>query len=113
MFLTFNGDTGSNYPQVYMNGNGSSANSGTFTSTSIIFGELGTNPSQAIAEISDYSATDKHKSTLSKGASIDSTIRAVAARWANTSAITSLNVSASETYISGDTFHLYGIAKEL
>ncbi len=67
-----------------------------------------------ISNIMDYSATDKHKTILTratlKNVNADQ-VEATATRWANTSAVTSLVLSV-ETYnmAAGSTFALYGIA---
>ena len=109
--LRFNSDSGSNYFRVVMYGDGSST--GSFTESSqtalgIAYWETGR--SMVTCSIQDYSATDKHKSTLSRsGAGIY--VHAFAGRWANTAAITSVTVLAPGTTIaSGTTISLYGIA---
>ena len=107
-YLRFNADSGSNYSFVYMRGTGSSAQSsagsGSFELIDTGANELGK------VEIMDYSATDKHKSTLNR--SSRDRVVAKAGRWANTSAITSISVTgATGDFSAGSTFSLYGIAK--
>jgi len=104
----FNNDTGSNYPQVYMLGTGSSASSGSNTNTQADLGFSGNETMQVIAQIQDYSATDKHKTVLSR--SDGSRVEARATRWANTSAINEIDVfTTSADFQAGHTFDLYGI----
>ena len=108
--VRYNSDTGSNYSYVRMTDGPASA-SGTET-----FGRLGVgNPMDrflVIAQIMDYSATDKHKTWLSRSNIPANFVGAIAGRWANTAAITSVNVltTTADTYAIGTTFALYGIA---
>ena len=111
--IRFNGDTGSNYTDVKMRGNGSTTQSATQTDSYI---EIGINTAGEsgkrlyVTNIMDYSATDKHKSVLSRGNSSGNVV-ALAGRWANTSAITSLSVieAFSAGFTAGDTFYLWGL----
>jgi len=117
--LRFNSDSGSNYSYVDMQGISSgntNSSSGTLDYLRIQVANIKAAPSLFIVQIMDYSATDKHKSSLSR-TSADETdatrVGAVAGRWANTSAITSLAIEASvaQTFDTGSSFYLYGIAK--
>ena len=114
-YLRINGDTGFNYPGVYMRGNGSAADSGTLNSTGIVDVPSGTSLGGLwTVQIFDYSATDKHKSALSRYDSAATSTNAVAHRWANTAAITSVTyVAGASNFLTGSTFHLYAIAKAL
>jgi hypothetical protein len=59
----------------------------------------------------DYSATDKHKTVLIRQNSVADSAFAMGARWANTAAITSIQLSlGAATFSTGTTFALYGIA---
>jgi hypothetical protein len=110
--LRFNSDTGNNYNSVSMNGNGSSATSSSWTSVSSgYFGALGTGQNNAIIQVMDYSATDKHKTFVSRSNSQDNQLRAHATRWANTAAITSVIFTSfgGVNYQTGSTFSLYGV----
>jgi hypothetical protein len=111
--IRFNSDTGTNYNWVQMNGNGTTAGSSASTSqTYIWFGLLGIAPAKALSTIHvmDYSATDKHKSALSRGSNAADSVYAFASRWASTDAVTSIEVfSSSGDLSSGSTFYLYGI----
>lgn len=118
--IRLNGDTGSNYSRVYMLGNGSSAVSAAQDGVSLmnLTGNLGadtTISTNLIANFMDYSATDKHKSVISRtnitAGSYPGTV-ANAFRWANTTNVTTAAVLAGpgSTFVSGSTFALYGIA---
>jgi hypothetical protein len=110
--VRFNGDSGTNYSQVVMFGNGSTTGSFGFGGrTNINIGTSFTGSiTQSFLQIMDYSATDKHKTTLLR---VDNSADATAAgadRWANTAAITSINISvATGTFAAGSTFSLYGV----
>jgi hypothetical protein len=120
--VRINGDSGTNYPWVGMWGSGVAAFSSTNTSNvylpaadtpgaSASAGQFGIGHYQFM----DYSATDKHKPVLlrtSYATISDAATSAFAARWASTSAITSLVVSFpynSAQIAAGSTFNLYGI----
>jgi hypothetical protein len=103
--LRFNGST-TNYTRVNMEGTGSSTNSGTSSSNNIA---ALAGPSLNIIQIMDYSATDKHKTNLLRANGSEA--RADAARWADTSAITSVSiVPFTGSLLTGMTASLYGIA---
>jgi hypothetical protein len=107
-FLRFNGDSGSNYNHVVMfnGGNESGAN----LAQAYIGTTSGTYQSIVKSQILDYSATDKHKSMVSRSDAAQGLVGASSARWANTSAITSMLVGvASGIFPVGSTFALYGV----
>ena len=112
--MRFNGDTGSNYSNVRMVGTGSAATSYSDTAAYAYIGvETSSRLFTIITQIMDYSATDKHKTLLSRGNQDDGWVTAFAARWANTAAITSVSVLANASgvvFYAGTTFSLYGIA---
>lgn len=111
--VRFNSDSGNNYSWVSMVGNGSSATSSNSASTNValIGYTLNTTTWVSRAQVMDYSATDKHKTILSRTDNAGAETTAIANRWASTSAVTSLQVSAaSNSFASGSTFSLYGIA---
>jgi hypothetical protein len=107
--LQFNSDTGSNYSYVYAEPSGSGASS----LTGVFLGDGGTTQGVVIGHIMDYSATDKHKTVLSRANRNDSgsqNVQMWANRWANTSAITSIKVYTNSPNISaGTVLSLYGI----
>jgi hypothetical protein len=117
----FNSDTGSNYSNVWMqaNADGAAPISGSNSTTNIMPWEANvlqaSTPFTITTQVMDYSATDKHKTTLSRtGGSVGGVglmTSAGAGRWANTAAITTVAAVASGGSLgAGLTFALYGIA---
>lgn len=118
-YVYINGDTGFNYYYVEATGDGSStlSNSGVrdelrVTNAGRTFTTFGT---IIVHQILDYSTTDKHKPILVRGnnnnASATPTVGMAAFRWANTAAITSLQIQPSNgNWVSGSAFSVYGIA---
>jgi hypothetical protein len=109
-----NGDSGTNYSWVYMSGNGTSATSGSNASdTSILQGAtafwISASPTNTIFNFMDYSATDKHKTVLVRTDGSTRATEAIASRWANTSAITSIAISLTSGTFTSGTMSLYGI----
>ena len=107
-YVQINGDTGANYPYVFIygliSGTSTFAGASANTSTSFVF------YSESVVQIFDYSATDKHKSVLNRSGS-STIVEARANSWANTDAVTSLLIYANvDTFDTGSTFYLYGIA---
>jgi len=112
--VRFNLDSGSNYSYVLMQGNGSTTFS-TSVSTNLIYTGVmpnsTTNVSTYTVQIMDYSATDKHKTALVRSSDSANLVHAIAGRWANTSAITTIEVYGSgASFRAGTTMALYGIA---
>lgn len=111
----FNGDTASNYTVVTMEGTGSVTSS---ASGSLAFGVTGVNSpdlsttiGSSIIQVMDYTATDKHKTSLGRGNNTANGVTAAATRWANTAAITSVLLKPnSSTFAAGSTFALYGVS---
>jgi hypothetical protein len=115
LVLRFNGDTGSNYSHIHIEGEGGGATPGTDTSNNITFmitGLTGTSQTNSIISLLDYSATDKQKSMLSRSNAALNRLRANTGRYASTSAITSIAVFTFSglSFAAGSTFSLYGIA---
>ena len=118
LFVRFNSDSGSNYPFVYMGSDTSSTPIvGTTTLTAVVGARYDNRQDgMGILHIMDYSATDKHKTTLTTGGMGNRTSTGIttlqcASRWANTNAITSLYLfpEAGASFAAGSTFSLYGI----
>jgi hypothetical protein len=110
--LRLNSDTGSNYSYVQMGGDSGGAFSSSTTTTGIRVGYFAATSARDNAQISimDYSATDKHKTTLVRTNSNAAAVRAITGRWANTAAVTSLVLTfPSGNFAIGSTFALYGI----
>jgi len=112
LLMTFNSDTGSNYSETVLLGDGSSATSSRQTSaTSIRVGFAGSASSKVIniINIQNYSNATTYKTTVYRWNS-EEYVSARVGLWRNTSAITSIVLTASTGNIaSGSTFSLYGI----
>jgi hypothetical protein len=107
--MTLNGDTGSNYTYVRMFGTGSgsgASSSGTSREIFNIYSSRGTN----IIQIMDYSATNKHKTSISRSNTANTIVMAFASRWANTAAVNSVALSlGGTTFAATTTLSLYGV----
>lgn len=116
--LRFNNDGNANYRFVYMGGSGSGSGvSGTSLSeTQVVLDAYfwrSSERSVAVAQIMDYSATDKHKTVLSRNNVAGGGVDAFANRWANTAAIHTIEARVStggQSFAAGTTLSLYGIA---
>lgn len=112
--IQLNADTGANYSRVIMAGQAATGATSTAASgTSIVcMGWSAPENTQRVLMIADFldsSAVDKHKTVLLRSNHINE-IDAVGARWASTSAITSIKLYPdSSTFAAGSTFSLYGI----
>jgi hypothetical protein len=114
--LRLNSDSGSNYSYVRIAGNGSTATGANASSqTSAFVSNIATartgDALQMRINIMDYSATDKHKTILSRADNSAVGTEAFANRWANTAAVTSAQILTSTgNWAIGTTVNLYGIA---
>ena len=115
--IRFNGDTGSNYSNTNLFGNGSTATSTRNTSaTSMRIADVAATSSGlnsvAIINILNYSNTTTYKTALGRGNVAQSEVSARVGLWRNTAAITSVALLAQEgieNWAVGTTFTLYGI----
>lgn len=114
--IRFNSDSGNNYSNVRMVGDGSSPSSYADT-TSVLYVGVSTNSSNTFVintQVMDYSATDKHKTVLSRCSQDNGWVTAHAGRWGNTGAVTSISVmppgGSSWTFSAGSTFSLFGVS---
>jgi hypothetical protein len=110
MYYQFNGDTGSNYSDTYLFGDGS-AGSGRHSNQGGIFGGgINTTKSQQILNIMNYASTTMNKSTLLRAnASGITATSAFVGMWRSTAAITSIQLKIGANFAIGSTFSLYGI----
>ena len=109
-FVRFNGDTGSNYSSVRMYGTGSAAGSDSYSTVYGHIGDVWGTQGNILLQIMDYSATDKHKTYLSRANAPANTLFGIAGRWASTTAVTSVQLFlASQSFVAGSTFSLFGI----
>jgi hypothetical protein len=104
---------------VRMNANGSSTSSGGNSSATYlsVASAYGTGPSTSsrfnlLCNIMDYSATDKHKTVLSRSNVPDAGLEANASRWPSTDAVNSVSVftTVGAGFATGTTISLYGVA---
>jgi len=115
--MRINADSGSNYSQTELWGNGTTASSGRRTSQTYLFvggsrvGSQMTVLDQFTLQFQNYSNTTTYKSILMRqGAAATGTMAAIGL-WSSTSAITSIVITTTNYNIkSGSTFTLYGIA---
>lgn len=114
-YIRFNGDTGSNYNRVFMQGDGTYTESfGNSNDTPLRVSRAVLAPGELTnytMNVMDFSATDKHKTVLLRGNNSARATEAYAGRWANTSAITSITLllGGGYSFAAGSTFSLYGI----
>jgi len=110
-------DSTTDYSFVLMRNSGSSTQGiGGTAGYFKFFNSAGNTSSKALHNMNffDYSSTDKHKSVLARHNVDGTAVSAVAYRWANTNAITKLDVmtnSSSYEFAAGSTINLYGVAK--
>lgn len=111
--IRFNSDTGSNYSQTRLYGDGTTAYSD--RQTSVTFGRLSvgdpTNRFLMIASIFNYANTTTFKTWLSRTNTANNMVGAVGGLYRSTSAITAIQVLTvtADTFVIGSTFTLYGI----
>ena len=104
-----NGETATtNYSAVRMYGlGGGSGTSASYTSDQRLW-YAATTQNLSIIQFMDYSATDKHKTVLSRSSAAAEIAQALVSRWANTDAITSITIDGM-TFDAGNVISLYGI----
>ena len=110
--IRYNGDTGSNYSRVVMEANApNGARSFSATESALFVFVMTTTQGNLVHQVMDYSATDKHKTSLSRENRSSDQVSATAGRWANTAAITSMTATVDANQMAtGTTLSLYGIA---
>lgn len=112
--LYINSDSGSNYSYVSMYAFGSGSAGSTATTNSALLTNFQTGLAaggrgMVIYELIDAQSTDKHKTILYRS-NHSAEVDAIAGRWANTAAISSLTVTmGGVSFAAGSTFNLYGI----
>ena len=112
LYLQFNLDASAIYNRVFMVGTTITASAADSNTTQIVLtnGAFTTN-GQLLINILDYSATDKHKSVLSRYNNAGLEVVAVAGRYATNTAINRVEVGVfGVNFAIGSTFTLYGIA---
>ena len=118
--LRFNGDSGSNYANHQLSGNGSSVSSGASTSSTqiglldLVTGNLNTANvfGAGVMDILDFSSSSKNTTIrlLSGGLSdTESRINLTSGLWNSTAAVTSLALIKGDNFVAGSRFSLYGV----
>ena len=117
VYLRLNSDSGTNYSNTTLSGNGSTAYSGRDSSSSSGIRLSAYNTAQGastrqvnITQFQNYANTTTNKTVLNRYSSVGGT-EAIVGLWRSTSAITSilLRFYSSQNFESGSTFTLYGI----
>jgi hypothetical protein len=117
-WLRFNSDSGSNYSNTALVGNGTAATSNRSTSESVyyyggwIVGFQTSLTGNAIINIQNYSNTTTYKTAINRFNLASGELEAITGVWRSTAAINSITLSlnAADTYLIGTTFTLYGIS---
>jgi hypothetical protein len=116
LYVRFNGDTGSNYSVTRLWGNGTSPGSNRLSNDNLIqttyYGSLGTEQSNQILNVMNYSNTTTYKTMLVRANRAGQGVDASVGLWRNTAAINSLTLLlfSGGQFATGSTFNLYGIA---
>jgi hypothetical protein len=113
--IQLNSDTGNNYNDVFMAGapdnsvsSIANANIGSIRFLRNFF-DVNSLTQHGIMQLFDFSQTNKQKSVLIRNGAPDRLIL-TSARWASTSAVDTLRIFTTDTFRSGSTFSLYGVA---
>jgi len=112
ILIRFNSDSGSNYSDTSIYGNGSPAVSfRASNATGMNAGRTDTGISTNIINIQNYANTTTYKTVLTRG-NDSALVIATVGLWRNTAAITSITVydQNARNFSTGSTFSLYGIA---
>ncbi len=115
IFVRFNSDTGTNYSNTMLTGDGSTAASYRNTSTSSIFmiatgGSLNAKWGTFIMSCNNYSNSTTNKTALARFDSAGGEVTANVGLWRNTAAINAIEIrSTGANYLAGSTFNLFGI----
>jgi hypothetical protein len=119
IWVRFNGDSASNYPNAVLLGNGSALDYGLATATAVSIQTETSAMTANIFTVNDYYIPNYTNTSFNKTASADATtennatlsyITISANQWSNTSAITSITVSNWRgNFTQYSTFYLYGI----
>lgn len=126
-YLQFNGDTGTSYRQFYTYGTGGSStmgvdvSSGTTQPSILASGDINLSFNPNIVEINNYSRSDQKKVLIfSGGNGVNSGSGAASPNtrggmfWNSSAAITSIYIAqATDTFSTGSTASLYGIAGDI
>ena len=116
-YIGFNSDTGTNYANHYISGDGATVTAAALTTTTP--GRIGlqarsgnTYGCVSIIDIHDYQSTTKNKTSRGVGgfdANGTGLSQLTSSLWMSTSAITSIQLTGNGNWKTGSTFALYGI----
>jgi hypothetical protein len=110
-FIQFNNDTSALYSSTALSGDGSSASSGRFSVAYIDVLSAGTNRSNILLQVQNYSNTTTFKTYLSRPNTAAVGTEAIVGLYRSTSAINRIDFKVTaNAYAAGSTFTLYGIA---
>ena len=112
LYTQFNSDTGTNYSNTDLRGNGSAAASSGTSSVAYIRHNQNTvdSPSTWVIQVMSYANTNVFKTALSAFASAGNGVERSVGLWRSTNAITDIKVyTSSGNLSSGFTASLYGI----
>lgn len=113
--LRFNSDSGSNYSDTFIFGNGTTAGSGRHSNITYgrthEYGDFTTNGDGVlIVQMNNYSNTTTYKNWLARSNRASKGVDALVGLWRSTSAITAIEIYPSQsTWAAGSTFTLYGV----
>jgi hypothetical protein len=111
MAFRFNGDTGTNYSDTVVGGDGSSAYSNRRTNQTLAYyGTPSTSQSTVIGNIFNYANTTTFKTSLGRGNTTSSQVESRVNLWRSTAAINSVTILCGGGSTLTGTFTLYGIA---
>jgi hypothetical protein len=109
-----NGDTGSNYTNHWLYGNGTATGAGGSGSTTAYVAKQGdtTYPSVMIFDILDYTNTNKYKTIKSLNASDNGSSGLVfqfGSTWLNSASVNSITFTPAQSFAEKAQFTLYGV----
>lgn len=112
--VRLNGDSGSNYSNTYLQGDGTSATSSRSSNDSampIAYSSATTTPYTVLTNFMNYSNTTTYKTVLSRSSAASVVTIAYVDLWRSTAAINSIQIfcSGAGSLNTGSTFTLYGI----
>jgi hypothetical protein len=118
VLITINNDNSSNaYSNIEMSGNGTAVATTAGDSYFYAYAALSipnmpsTSSWLGISNFMDYSATDKHKTILTRSNVAGIGVNLLTSRYKSTSAVTSIKLAANGTsFAAGSTFALYGVS---
>jgi hypothetical protein len=113
-YLRFNSDSGSNYSQTYLEGNGTAASSARGSNQSFGYINLNATPEvngYIIVNLNNYSNTTTYKTYIANTGQSATAVDRVIGLWRNTAAISTILIASSNggNYAAGSVFTLYGI----